>query len=77
MRKPPFSGTVEVGWWEIKFSLINRKGLVEARNQLTNEMLTMPEHYEKLVELLPLDMWPQFARPKLNNQAQPISERLF
>jgi hypothetical protein len=55
------------GWWEIKFSLLGRSvASVEANNLLTNERLTSPGDNDRLAELLPYDMWPQFARPKLN-----------
>jgi hypothetical protein len=66
------------GWWEISFTLLGKSTpSVEASNMLTNEKLSMPHDYDRLCALLPLDMWPQFARPKLNIEKQQLADRLF
>lgn len=75
----PFSMTTQVdGWWEIKFTLIGRnQSTVTADNLLTNERLSMPEDHDRLCALLPEEMWPQFARPKLNIANPNLADRLF
>lgn len=75
----PFSLTTQVdGWWEMTFTLLGKSTAeVKANNLLTNEVLSMPHDRDRLTELLPLDMWPQFARPKLNIANPNLADRLF
>lgn len=65
--------------WFMTFQLLGKTAIVTASNIHTNERLTMPDDFKKLCGLLPLDMWPQFARPQLNKKATKInqSEGLF
>lgn len=54
--------------WVLSFKLIfgkrSHKCLVEAVNKRNKHRLRMPEDREKLVALLPWDMWPPFATEK-------------
>jgi hypothetical protein len=67
------------GYWDITFTHLGKTA--EARNLLTNEILQMPHDFSRLKGLLPLHMWPEFARPQLNSNTIPAvstkQERLF
>ena len=70
---PKFSMYTEVDGWDICFSYNTHITIIHALNPNSFGSLTFPRDAERLVALLPLECWPQFAVDAYNRHMRSLT----